>query len=192
MLASVISSEVTMNYNALFLLVLFVLLNTNLRGDNSKGEVLNMELETLVSARCLPLESELKELALCPQVHKYHFIELTLEQAKRFIKTELELSSQLTTSKQGSKVIRESLNLHLANAKQGALTLEDGPSKLAIRNFGNFISLFSKSLKSNLKNNRVYLDSATYWAPSVEASALIWIDLRKHEIVVVLHGLTDG
>ncbi len=69
-----------------------------------------------------------------------------------------------------------------------ATSEEIGSSK----KFQKFATSFHKKLKKTIKNKMVYLDSATYWAPSVEASALILIDLKAQTIELIYHGATDG
>lgn len=151
-----------------------------------------LSLESFVASDCEPVQAYINDWAVCPKVVSYQFPELTLQKAKFFLETELHLSLQSVSRSEGIREIIESLNTHAEALKAHSADLQILAEQEAAKRFQVFARLFSRKLNRSSRGKLVYIDFSTEWAPSVEAKALVLIDLKNDRLEVVYHGLNDG
>lgn len=174
------------------LLILFCSLTLATEAPKALVKPASQDLRDFVAVHCVPLERDISEFAVCPKVEFYRFKDLNLGEAQKFLEKELGLSATAISKKEGTQAIIESLRSHYYAIKAHESDLETQSARQSGKKFEKFVELFEKKLKSHLKNKAIYFDFSTYWAPSVEAKALISIDLKNASIEVVYHGLNDG
>lgn len=174
------------------LVILFSILVSRVEASPMLGALAPGALEVLVNSHCEPFESEVSNFAACPKVLTYRLNNLTEEKAKHFLETELYLSLFPSSLAEGTEELLEGLNLQAAALENHRVELNSKSTQKAFESFQNFVKNFNRKLKTEARSKIIYFDPSTYWAPSVEAKALVLIDLPNNTVEVVLHGLVDG
>ncbi|NBX67540.1 MAG: hypothetical protein EBR01_01100 [Proteobacteria bacterium] len=149
-------------------------------------------LKSFVATYCEPLERNMGEYAVCPKVEVYEFNNLSEGQALAFVETHFGLSLLAMDQEVGVTKILVGLENQSRSIRNVAIQLGCAQTKSTAKKFHHFVRRFARKLRQDVLGKVLYWDPATEWAPSVEAIALVVIDLKHSTIEIVYHGLTDG
>jgi hypothetical protein len=155
----------------------------------------NSKLDRFVTD-CKKVESDLFDYYACPKVERFSYAtRKDLKSLTAFLEKK-GIHGKSVTSGEGFEVIEMSIqsNISVVSEYRPGFETEDLETfDAAFSKYENIMTTFLQAVSKATKNSdTILVDKDTYWAPSVNAKALVLVNHKKQSVTIIWHGDTDG
>jgi hypothetical protein len=121
-----------------------------------------------------------------PRAERYSLVTApSMNKVMRFMEAELGLEVKEATAAEAAELIGNSMRDQLPGLEQ---SVEESKEV-----YLETIAFLEKYLaEQQAKGGKIFMDADTYWAPSVNARAVVVVNPSMTTVTVILHGDTDG
>ena len=145
---------------------------------------------------CRKVEESLFDFYACPKIERFQYkAAADLKKLPDFLKSK-GLEPVASNAEAAVKVIEESISSPIGAVSEIRPGLETEDLEIFDKAFSKYRTVTSEflvAITAAAKNaDEVFVDDDTYWAPSVNARAMVLVNKEKKGVTIVWHGDTDG